>query len=274
MAGGNGYEVSDFNVAPKWFYNWVDDESIVKMQPEGSTTECPDCVSSGTFVIKPADMRGGEPTRSEILGIHIPITSIVDDRYDTDYLYSYWISYRSGVNGDASDGVSIHLAWFELYGLVGCYYDSLLYDTYAHTESKFDSFLGKDSCYHVSPSIYMKDRDFTSAQAVQPIVCVDDINPGSNVTVSVSFLNTNTPPLAQVDLVEQPKIDCSSSQEVQKSVDASRYNLFHISYSGSDGLIAVSLGASEQAQESTAYIYDRCVKVCCVISVFISRVEG
>ena len=105
MSGGNSFDVSDLHVASKWFFNWVDDSSIIHMQPEGPTPECPTCLKSGTFTMKPFDMRSS-PESDDILGIHIPITTKYDSTYDSNYVYSYWLSYRSGVDGIA-DGISI-----------------------------------------------------------------------------------------------------------------------------------------------------------------------
>jgi hypothetical protein len=257
MGGGNGYAISDFSVASKWFYNWANDSSIVKMQPEGSTPECPTCISSGTFTMKPFDMRGSSPVSSDILGIHIPITTIFHERYRTDYLFSYWISYRSGVDGDASEGVQIHLAWFELYGVFGSYFDSMLLDSFGHTKSKMDSLVGEDSCYLVSPTAYMKDRDYISAEAVQPIICVDNINSGADVTVSISFLDPQNPPPPMVDLVKPPTIDCSSNNiQIQQSIDASTFTLFHVENSGGNGLLHASFDATDESNGSVAYFYD------------------
>lgn len=253
MGGGNPYNISDFSVASKWFYNWVSDSSIVNMQPEGSTPECPTCLKSGTFKLKPFDMRDGTPTASDKLGIHIPIATVFDSYYNSNWVYSYWISYRSGVDGDASNGISIHLAWFELYGLFGAYYDSMIYDTVGDTASKLDSFVGKGSCYHISPAAYMKDRDFMSAEAIQPVVCVDDITPGTDITVSITFLDENNPPPKAVEVIEKPSIQCTSqATEIAHSYDTSKFNLFHVHSTGSNGLMHVSF----DSQNSLAYIYD------------------
>ena len=257
MSGGNPYEISDFSVSSKWFFNWVEDSSIIKMQPEGSTTECLTCVSSGTFNIKAFDMRDRSPTSSDILGIHIPIFADFDDRYKTNVVFSYWISYRSGVDGDASNGISIHLAWFELYGLSGSYHDSIRYDSMGHTETKFDSFVKENSCYQVSPLGFIRDRDYVSAEAVQPVICVGDINPGDAATVSISFIDAEKLPPSKVDLVEHPTVDCAlQTGSIQKYVDSSRYNLFHFENPDNNGLLHVSLDTSDSS-ESTAYIYDR-----------------
>ncbi len=253
MSGGNLYNVSDFSIASKWFYNWVEDSSIVTMQPEGSTKECPSCVSSGTLTIKAFDMRNTTPQLSDKLGIHIPITTTLDPDYETHYVHSYWISYRSGVDGDASDGVTIHQVHYELYGQFGAYFYSMLYDAGAHTETKLDSSVGNDSCYHVSPSAYLKDRASDAVEAVQPIICVEGINRGSDVTVSISFLDKGNLPSPSVNFEEHSTIQCSgASNGYSKRVSTSNYNLFHVKNSASTSKLNVALdGAS-----SSAYFYD------------------
>jgi hypothetical protein len=257
MGGGNKYNVSDFNVSSKWFYNWVKDSEIVKMQPEGSTASCPTCLSEGTFTIKPFDMRDDSPKSSDALGIHIPIATVYDEYYKSNFVYAYWISYRSGVDGDASHGVSIHLAWFELWGNYGAYYDSLIYDAFGNTDSKLDSFVIKDSCYHISPSGHMRDRDIIAAESVQPVVCVDDVNPGKDVTVTVSFLDIKTPPTPVVDVVYNPTITCASNaQSITTTIDNSKFNLFHFSSIGSNGIIKASLKSSAGVGAAEAYFYD------------------
>lgn len=257
MSGGNTYEISDFDVASKWFYNWVNDSSIIKMQPEGPTSECPMCVDSGTFNIKPFDMRDGNPSSSDILGVHIPISTIYSDYYETSTVYSYWISYRAGVDGDMAEGVSVHLAWFELFGLFGAYYDSILIDAIGDTESKFDAFIRNNSCYHLSPSAYLKDRDFASSEAVQPVICVNNVDPGSEITISVSFIDPKNPPTQVVDVVEHPTIQCTpTTPPLSTSLDSSKFNLFHFA-SGSNGKLTVSLDSPEDTvNKSPAYIYD------------------
>lgn len=84
MSGGNVYERSDFGIASKWFYNWVPEQSVISMQPEGRTSECPSCVKSGTFTLKPFDNWLDAPNNDDILGVHIPVFSIYDDYWETE----------------------------------------------------------------------------------------------------------------------------------------------------------------------------------------------
>ena len=125
---GSAYANSDFAAASKWFFNWIPDESIILIQPEGSTTECPSCSNSGTFILKAFDDRNTAPSQSNKMAIHIPIAR------NQDTLYSYWLTYRgSGVGGTAAGGLSIHLSWFTLYGIFGASYDSMNYDAFGDT---------------------------------------------------------------------------------------------------------------------------------------------
>ncbi len=153
MSGGNTYERSDFGVASKWFFNWVSDDKIVTMQPEGQTAECPTCLSTGTFKLKPFDDWWRPLQDGDILGIRIPIAYNFNVEWQTDLVctfslfilcykikfgsaaglkvviqfktslvltnhrviktYEYWLSYRTGVGGHLADGLSMHLVWFE-----------------------------------------------------------------------------------------------------------------------------------------------------------------
>ena len=93
MSGGNRYDRADFGLYSKWFYNWVSDHSIVAMQPEGSTPECPSCVDSGTFTLKAFDNWSYIPTDNDILGVRIPISKLHDDYWETDLVSSFIISH-------------------------------------------------------------------------------------------------------------------------------------------------------------------------------------
>lgn len=67
------------------------------------------------------------------MGIHIPIGVIGDRR-----LYSYWLSYRSGNDGDAQNGLSAHLSWFDVGGYFGASYDSMNFDAFGDTDTTTD----------------------------------------------------------------------------------------------------------------------------------------
>jgi len=186
MSGGNGYEISDFHVSSKWWFGWVPDENIIMMQPEGSTDLCPSCVSEGTFTIKAMDISSSPPTSGDVFGIHIPILGSLDWN---GFLYSYWLQYRAGVDGLASDGVSIHLVWFDLGNTFGASTDSLNYDAFGDTQTTLDSFVTQ-KCFVVEPSLkLLREQDVFSAEQIVPKVCVDSLDKGTSITVSVSFLD-------------------------------------------------------------------------------------
>lgn len=252
MSGGNGYAISDFAAASKWFFNWLPDSSIVHMQPEGATDECPTCVKSGTFTLFAFDDSSKPPSSSKVMGIHIPIT-VMGSR-----VYSYWLSYRVG--NDAVKGLSVHVSWFDLGGIFGATYDSMNYDAFGNTDSTADSFVVEDTCYHISPAPYVKDRDILSVDAVQPVVCVDAINSGSDVTVSVEFLNPSNPPQKQVEVVEDLSLTCSESGSSLSStiVDGSKYNLIHVTGTGGDGEVSLSMCPTTGSSDTvaTAYFFD------------------
>ncbi len=78
MSGGNSYSRSDLAVSAKWYYNWIPEDSLILMQPEGSTEACPSCVASGTFTLKALDPDDwwNPPKSQDKLGIHIPIMAV------------------------------------------------------------------------------------------------------------------------------------------------------------------------------------------------------
>jgi hypothetical protein len=253
MSGGNGVPNSQaphFAAASKWFFNWIPDSSIVHMQPEGSTAECPQCLSSGTFTLRPFNDKNLVPSASTKMGIHIPITNIGNT------VYSYWFSYRgTGYNGAAANGLSVHLSWFNTGGIFGASYDSHNYDAFGDTfGTTSDSFVVDKTCYHVFPSAYMKDRDLAAVMQVQPVVCVDSIDVGNSITVTVQFIQQSTPPSPQVPFTEST-LSCSSSGADQSfEINPNQHNLIHVTNTGSDGIVDVTLCASGGV--ISGYLYD------------------
>lgn len=200
------------------------------MQAEGKTTECPACLTSGTFDIKPFDKRD-TPSENEILGIHIPIASMYNSRSNSTYVFSYWLSYRSGVENKAN-GLSIHLTTFKLYGSkMGAYYDSLYYYALGFNEDRETSVVKNGNCYHIAPSSYLKDRVLAAAEVVQPVVCVKNFNAGVDIRVSVSF-DPFVEEEKTVNVVEH-YIQCGSS--MSKSLDSGVHNLIKVSRTGKNG---------------------------------------
>jgi hypothetical protein len=220
------------------------------MQPEGSTSDCPYCYSSGTFTLKPFDDKDLDPTPARKMGIHIPIV-VIGNR-----LYSYWLSYRSGVEGRAQNGLSMHLSWFDVGGHFGASYDSLNFDAFGNTDSTEDSFVIANSCYHMSAPGYLKDESIVASEMVNPVVCVDSIVPGSSITVSVSFLDKENPPTPQVSFDQEVQLECSTSGSSTGTVtlNASSYNLIHVQNSGNKGAVVLQMCTS--GGTVSAYFHD------------------
>jgi len=247
MSGGNHYDISDFALAAKWYFGWVPNSSVINMQPHGSTAECADCASQGTYTLYPFD--GND--NSQLMGIHIPITTLGNT------LYSYWLSYRS--NNGAEKGLSIHVGWFSRIGggQFGASYDSLNYDAYGDTETREDSFVTPGTCYHVSPSVKMLEIDPGASIATQPVVCVEQLSEGDSITINVSFTNPNG------DLLESQKskpmkgdtvvMQCGTS--LNSAIGSNTDQLFHIENTGMNGIASLNLCSSSGS--ATAYIYDR-----------------
>ena len=220
------------------------------MQPEGSTTECPSCASSGIFTLSPFDDKDLPPTSSRKMGIHIPVAKV------DNTLYSYWLSYRSGNDGLAQNGLSVHLTWFELGGYFGATYDSMNFDAFGDTDTTLDSFVIEDSCYHIAPPSYLKDRAFIESELVQPVVCVNSINPGTSITVTVTFQDKENPPSSQVSIGQNIELKCGSSMTSTGLVtlDASKYNLIHVKGAGYGGEVVLEMCTTKGT--TSAFFYD------------------
>ena len=85
MSGGNKYDRSDFGVASKYYFNWIPSSSVISMQPEGRTSACSSCVSSGTFTLNAFDDWSKGPAKlNDFRGIHIPVFAQHDEEWGTD----------------------------------------------------------------------------------------------------------------------------------------------------------------------------------------------
>lgn len=248
MSGGNGYDISHFSVASKWFFNWVPDSAIKMMQPEGSTAECPDCVSSGTFTILAFDKDDSPPQANEIMGIHIPVLG------EGGTMYSYWLSYRSGVDGFAAIGLSVHLTWIGTGGMFGGYYDSLNYDAHGDTETTFDSFVLPNTCYIIEPPLKLLYIDPAAAEEIWPKVCVDSMDKGNDITVSVSFLDTAN--IQQNSPDQELVCSANGASMTSQSITSGSPYLLHITGTGHEGVVSVDISSSDDSKP-VAYIYDR-----------------
>jgi len=258
MSSGNGFLRSDLAAASKWFYNWITNDAVVMMQPEGPTSNCPDCLAFvQNLTLKPFDNVNVQPSASNKMAVHIPILG-----RSTTRAYSYWLSYRSGNDGLAAGGLSIHVSWFDLGGIFGGSYDSLNYDAFGGTETTSDSFVLPGTCYVVAPSILMMGIDKPATEEVQPVVCVDSVNEGTSISISVSFLDPESPPSPSVSVDTQVKMECSEkgarSEELTFDLSNNKIHLLHYNKVGDSGEIDANLcfEAGSSSARAVAYFYD------------------
>jgi hypothetical protein len=79
MSGGNGYDISHLTVASKLFFNWMTNDAVILMQPEGSTVHCPLCLSSiSKIVLKPFDDKNVYLSLENKMAVHIPSTASIN----------------------------------------------------------------------------------------------------------------------------------------------------------------------------------------------------
>ena len=259
MSGGAAQSVSDFAAASKWHYNWITDDAVVLMNPEGPTTPCPQCVQSiEGLVLKSFDDRAVMPSSSNKMAVHIPVLGV-----GVKSAYSYWLSYRgAGNDGKAAGGLSIHVTRFNLSGIFGAKYDSLSYDAFGDTSGDTsDSFVLPNTCYLVAPPGLLMDIDPAGAEQVQPIVCVDSIDTGASITISVSFLDSSSPPTPKVTLASEKEIGCSKagtgSGDVDLDMSGGNVHLLHYVGTGRNGQISLSLCLNSGLLSTVkAYFYD------------------
>jgi len=253
MSGGNAFDISDFAVASKWYFGWIPDSSIQVMQPNGSSVNCPSCVSDGTFTLYPLDSDDPE----KLMGVHIPITS----RGST--LYSYWLSYRSG--NPAKIGLSVHISWFDNIGggQFGASYNSLNYDAHGDTDTTGDSFVLPGTCYHISPSMKMLEIDPLRSIQVGPVVCVDNLSEENSITINVSFPDLSTQIEAKTSTSlsnlrtkstnDEMHMECGTSIDI--NVEAGKNLLLHVQNTGEKSKLILDL--CPEVGTAKAYIYDR-----------------
>lgn len=288
MSGGNHFAVSDLAAASKWWFNWIPDEAVIHMDPDGRIPGCPQCMNSLIQqVLHPFDKRDLLPSASNKMvrnkkicsarliltmylthlfpyshmqAVHIPIFAETDLE-GQDRCYSIWLSYRSGNDGLANGGLSIHSSWFDVGGPFGATYDSLNYDAFGDTEDDTsDSFILPGTCYVVSPSLNVLDAGLPIAKAAMPVVCVDSIQEGQTITISVSFLDQANPPLNTAMIETQSTLTCGSpSTSGQASMDMSngQNHLLHVMGTGSDGVVTLDMCLESSSGNTVkAYSYD------------------
>lgn len=230
------------------------------MQPEGSTSACPNCQSSvNGLVLFTFDDSASPPTSSRKMGVYIPVFR------KGNRLSSYWLSYRgAGNEGKASGGLSIHSVWysFRTNSPFAASFDSLNYDAFGDTATTADAFVLPNTCYLVTPSVKFMREDPASTEQVQPIVCVDSIDAGNSITVSVSFREEYHTPTSQLTLASETEAGCSAGTDgaqIDTTLDLSngKHHLIHHTLSGSDGELSLNACMSSGSVSSvTAFVYD------------------
>lgn len=258
MSGGNHYAQSDHQAATKWSFGWIPDSAVVLMQPEGSSGLCRSCKSSVTgLLLRPFDDPNVTPSQRNIMAVNIPIFGTPAEAS------SYWLSYRGiSADGDAAGGLTIHQGRFKVGGIFASEYSSVNFDVGGDTETKLDAFVTPGNCYVITPPKRLLDTDFSGAQRVKPIVCVDGVDPGKSITISVSFLNESSPPVTRVSLASrQRELQCSQSGSntglYEVDVSGGKAHILHHTGTGDQGKITTNLCMSSGTTSSaTAYFYD------------------
>jgi hypothetical protein len=261
MSGGNG----DLAAASKWFYNWIPNESIVLMSPEGPTVGCPTCVSSvKSRILYPFDNPNMRPSSTTKMAIQIPISAV--DRDGFTRAYSYWLSYRGfSADGKAAGGLSVHVGWFDLGGIFGASYDSLNYDAVGSTSTNEDSFVLPGTCYLISPSGMSLDADPASVEQVMPIACVEKVNKGKSLTVSVTFRNRTVAQTPARPVSTTRNLKCGSqgvtTGDITLDMSVGKTHLLHINTTGLNGTVDFDFcRTSELSPFVTALFYDSYVR--------------
>lgn len=260
LVSGGGYNTSDFAAASKWHYNWITNDAIVLMQPEGPTQACPTCQAAvSRLVLKSFDKSSVIPSASNPVAIHIPLVGNSDKG-----MFSYWLSYRGVSNdGRARKGLSLHLTkLYSLGGPAAAHYDSVNFDAIGDTVDTIDSFILPSTCYvATAPVMLLLQGDNVEAPKVQPVICVDDIVPGSSITVSVSFLDPLAPPTPQASLASHQKFGCLPENGSRLDVSKSKVHLLSFQGTGTQGTINFSFCRESGTESVTAYFYDSYVCV-------------
>lgn len=225
------------------------------MQPEGSTTECPTCESTGSYQLAVFDDKNLPPTQEQKMAILIPIA------VQGTEMYSFWLSYRSPLTG-VQEGLSILFSEFRLGGIYGGTYDSHRY--FASGDSLTDknpAFVLPNTCYHVFPSAYMKDRNYLAAIDVQPVVCVGNIISGVSIDVTVHFIDPASPPEPTVVNHISMAINCSdAAAPIDYTLDANSLYSIEVMGTGANGDVTLDICTSSNAVSDTsvsAFFYDQ-----------------
>jgi hypothetical protein len=218
------------------------------MQPEGSTSSCRSCEQSiSKVVLKPFDRVDIIPSDTNLMAVHIPVLGTGKTTY------SYWLSYRSNYT-ESRNGLSMHLVRFNLGFMFGATVDTLNFDAVGSTNTTKDSFILNGTCYHIQTPGPLMDIDPSAVEEVQPVVCVDDIDRGNSITISVSFLNKNAP---QKEIEKKEAQLCSATGN-QGTIDFSKSKTHLIEFigTGTQGSISFSICQETTGGSVDAYFYD------------------
>jgi hypothetical protein len=248
LMSGGGYDTSDFAAASKWHYNWIPDSAVVVLQSYTGVAN---------LVLQAFDNPNVVPSATNIMAVHIPLLGELDNTG----LFSYWLSYRgSSVAGRARKGLSVHLT--SLYGFGGpfaAYYDSVNFDAVGDTPETTDSFVLPNTCYVLTPPVMLMKVNYDEAQRIRPVVCVNDIELGASITISVSFIDPKASTTSPF-LSSQQTLGCgAASSTTAKSLDASngKRHLLSFTGTGQEGRLALSFCRDAGSTSSvTAYFYD------------------
>ena len=98
------------------------------------------------------------------------------------------------------------------------------------------------------------DIDRPSVEQLQPVICVNDIDKGKSITISVSFLNKDAP---TISFKKQNTLTCStpSIDFGQNSIDIVDNNIHLLQYDGTgqDGNITFSMCLATGSASAKAY---------------------
>ena len=240
-----------FTAASKYFFNWISKDAIITMHPDGPTASCSSCVKSLTkAVLKPFDRADIVPSETNLMGVQIPVIGIGKSTY------AYWLSYRSNYT-ESRDGLSMHLIRLNLGGKFGATLDSLNFDAVGTTSATSDSFILKGTCYVIQPHGALLDIDPASVEKIQPVVCVNDVVKGESITVSVSFLDYDTP---KISFEKKDPLICKKGGidfgETTIDVTKNKVQLLEFLGSGLDGNITFSICQETTTGFVNAYFYD------------------
>jgi hypothetical protein len=246
---GNGGVDAHLCAASKNYFNWITNDAVIMMQPEGSTISCKSCEQSiSKVVLKPFDRVDIIPSDTNLMAVQIPVLGTGKTTY------SYWLSYRSNYT-ESQNGLSMHIVRFNLNTQhFGAVVDTLNFDAVGSTNTTKDSFILNGTCYHIQPPGPLLDVDSSAVEEVQPVVCVDDIDKGNSVTVSVSFLNKNVP---QKEVEKKVAQRCSTTGN-QGTIDTSlnKVHLLEFSGTGTNGNLSFAICQETTGGSVDAYFYD------------------